>query len=93
MKIQLDTSSKTIKIEENVKISKLIEVLKRLLPNEWKDFTLETHTNINYWREPIIIREYPHRPYWENPWYYQEKIGYGNKTTASCQLKEGTYNI
>jgi hypothetical protein len=68
MKIQLDTTNKTIKIEENVKIDKLISTLKKLLPdNEWKQFTLETNTTINNWTYPITIREYPAYPHY--PWY------------------------
>lgn len=53
MKIQLDTTQKTIKIEEQVKLSKLVETLERLLPKgEWKEFTLETNTTISYWSNP-----------------------------------------
>ena len=41
MKIQLDTTLKTIKLESDVKISDLIKILKKLLPDgEWKTFTL-----------------------------------------------------
>jgi|WetSurMetagenome_2_1015567.scaffolds.fasta_scaffold51908_4 hypothetical protein len=68
MKLQLDTTNKTIKIEENIKFSKLIETLKNMFPNnEWKDFTLETHTTINNWNYPIIYKTYPQ--WWEQPWY------------------------
>jgi len=93
MKLQLDTTAKTIKVEESVKLSKLIETLKKLLPsNEWKDFTLETNTTISYWTNPIIIREYPTYPIiireyptypkWTNyPWYYSTS-GVGNVGNA-----------
>jgi hypothetical protein len=36
MKLQLDTDKKTIKIDESVKLTKLMQVVKKLLPNgEW----------------------------------------------------------
>jgi hypothetical protein len=70
MKIQLDTENKTIKLESKVKLSKLIETLKKLLPNnEWKSFELETNTVIHNWGSPVVIqRTYPVYPYWQ-PWY------------------------
>ena len=93
MKIQLDTTSKTVKIEEDVKISKLIEVLKKILPNDWKYFTLETHTTITHWSAPIIIREYPTYPSHPTyPWYYSTgDISF--KAETNYQLKSGVYNL
>lgn len=101
MKIQLDTTNKTIKIEEHVKISKLIEVLKQMLPSDWKNFTLETNTTISYWNSPIVIKEYPSRPWYEQPW-----ISYKSKDTLGVNLhykedmdkekyslKSGVYNV
>src|SRR3990167_9476221 len=98
MKIQLDTTNKTVKIEENIKVSKLIATLKKLLPEDWKDFTLETHTTINNWSSPYIIREYPAYPNYPNypnyPWYYTS-IGSStlsmstNQANADYSLKSG----
>lgn len=70
MKIQLDTTNKTIKIEENVLLSKLVDTLDSLLPNkEWKKYTLETNTTINHWHEPYVIRERYREPFWpSSPW-------------------------
>ena len=98
MKLQIDTTVKTIKIEENIKFSKLIETLKKLFPNnEWKDFTLETNTTINHWSNPIVIREYP-RPY-EYPWYSGQHT-YGireatitNDLKPTMQLCAGSFNV
>ena len=70
MKIQIDTTNKTLKIEENVKLSKFMDWVKKLLPNnEWKEFTLETNTTIIGWQNPIYIDRYvePLKPYY--PWY------------------------
>ena len=103
MKIQLDTTNKTVKIEENIKVSKLIDTLKKLLPNDWKDYSLETHTTIIGWIKPYIIREYPiyTKPYYPPtyPWYYSSTNKTGgismsaNKNTADYSLKSGVYNV
>jgi hypothetical protein len=71
MKLQLDTDKKIIKIDENVKLTKLFSLVKKLLPNgEWQDFTLETNTVIEHWHNPIIYRDYypVAKPWWEQPW-------------------------
>lgn len=106
MKIQLDTDKKTIKLEDNVLLSKLVETLNRLLPNkEWQKFTLETNTTINHWSNPIVIKQYPMQPYW--PWYYEGTHYYAsNKATAEYKvnnlssqsrdmlsLKSGVFNV
>jgi hypothetical protein len=73
MKLQLDTDNKTIKIDESVKLTKLMQVVKKLLPNgEWQDFTLITNTTIQHWSSPVIYKEYyptPSYPWWQQPWY------------------------
>jgi hypothetical protein len=76
MKLILDTTEKTIKIEESVNLKDLFEMLERLLPNgDWKEFKLETNTSI-VWNNPspIIINPYvpspfdvPYQPTY--PWY------------------------
>ena len=74
MNIQLDIENKTIKLEKDVVLSKLIETLDKLFPNgEWKEFTLETHTIIHHWSNPVVLPSvipYPvppsPRPSW--PW-------------------------
>lgn len=100
MKIVLDTTNKTIKIEELVILGELVETLERILPmGLWKEFKLETNTQI-VWSAPIIIRDYtnpyrypnidPHYP-WYNPvpWITYTESG----LTASYQLQTGTYCI
>jgi len=79
MKLQLDTTEKTIKLENNVKLSELLKVLDQLLPNKkWTEFTLETNTTIRNWTAPIIIKEYPkyHR---EWPWISCKESSYTDK--------------
>lgn len=68
MKLQIDTEKKTIKIESDIKLSLLIKTLKAMLPNDWKDFTLQTNTTIQHWTNPIIWGGYPYTPYIQ-PWY------------------------
>lgn len=100
MKIQLDTESKTIKIESDVKLEKLITTLNKLLPHgEWKNFTLQTNTVIHQWNSPIIIKEFPNYL----PWYRQSgevlcntnsyKASWDRRNTQNNQLLSGTYNI
>jgi hypothetical protein len=77
MKLQLDTTRKILKIEEDVKLSKLISVVKRLLPNgEWQDFTLITNTVIEKWVNPIPYKPYwpDVYPWWQQPWYATNPI-------------------
>ena len=100
MKIQLDTTKKTIKVEESVSLNEFFTKLKQILPqNEWKNFTLESTAEI-YWSNPIVIKEYPPRdPYpYVFPWYgvttstttAQYKAG---KVETAYQLQSGTYNV
>jgi hypothetical protein len=96
MKLKLDTTNKTIEIEEAVNIGELLQTLKRLLPNnDWKKFTLQT-TIIQNWSNPIYVDRwvkpypYPWTPWYDSPWYIQD----GNtKTTdaATFKLNDGTY--
>ncbi len=98
MKLQIDTDSKTIKIEQDIKLSVLIKNLKGMFPGgEWKNFTLETNTVIQHWNNPIIIdRPYPvyPSPQRDYPWY--NKITWGGDIRANmqnCKLNSGTYNV
>ena len=103
MKIQLDTIKKTIKLDEDVKFSTLIETLNKILPKgEWKKFTLETNTVFQGWTNPIIIKEYPTYPQYPTyPWWggtYCSSQGkslsmQSSQKIADYSLKEGTYNI
>ena len=98
MKLVLDTTNKTIKIEESVNLGELTETLERMLPlGLWKEFTLETNTQI-VWSNPIIIRDYPYiinpYPYPTYPWYNPlPQIIYSDGITATPQLQTGTYCI
>lgn len=106
MKLQLDTENKTIKIESDILLKDLVRTLEKLLPKgEWKEFTLQTHTTINNWNSPIVIREYPRYKYWEQPWYsalsskeeFNKDFSLNKvnnlKAINSVSLKAGTFNL
>jgi hypothetical protein len=59
MKIQVDTITKTIKVEKEVNLFEFVEFIKKIFPDgEWKEYNLSTETIINL-SYPIIYRSYP----------------------------------
>lgn len=101
MRIQLDTKTKSIRLEEQVNLDELFKMLKKLLPNdEWKGFTLEVNSQI-IWTNPIIINPYiPINPYpWYNPTYIcgVDPINTSDNVqvnyVADYKLSEGVFNI
>lgn len=90
MKINIDTNAKTIHIEENVKIDKLVMELESLFPNGlWKEYTLNTNVifNTNY------IPYYPQtpvNPY--NPPFYPTVYGTTGDTTVVDYSQIKAYN-
>ena len=94
MKIQLDTELKTISIENDVNLKKLIEMLDKLLPKkEWEGYSLKTNITINNWSSPYII-ERPKQPYYfENPWIiYNGTTGNIDKNKDYC-VQSGIFNV
>ena len=65
MRIQIDTTNKTVRIEEQVKLPELFSLLKKMLPNdEWKAYSLE-QAAITYWANPIT---WPYaQPFYNDP--------------------------
>ena len=103
MKLQIDTTNKKIRIEEEVNLLELTDTLERLLPDgQWKEFTLETQIITN-WQQPIIIRDYapwqplinqPYIPSPNYPWYTTCGDSTGNVELAgNATLKDGVYNV
>ena len=68
MKIQVDTTKKTVKLLENTNLSQFVKFVKNLLGEEYNKFTLETAVEYVYWQNPIYIPYVyqPIQPY--NPW-------------------------
>ena len=59
MKIQLDTTNKTITIEEDVNLHDFYEELNSLLPGGlWREFSLKI-SSIRNWENPITITPNP----------------------------------
>lgn len=75
MKLQINDTAKTIKIEGEVNIGEFIEKISKLIP-EWKEYTLLTNTIINNWSTPIMVQgdwvapptDQPYRPWHEPPY-------------------------
>jgi len=106
MKIQLDTTDKTIKVEDNVLFKELIDVLDKILPyKKWMQFTLITNVVINHWSEPVYIPRYvPVDPFPRYPWYMNSKTPLGSTSEgkpmdnnfmlkSDYKLEAGTFNI
>lgn len=78
MRIQIDTSLKTIKLDKNTKMETLIDFLDKIIPDEWMQYTIETNTIIN-WTNPIVYRE----PYQKYPnYWYDTSTGFLKNPTA-----------
>lgn len=98
MKLQLNTTDKTITIEEKVNIGELVDTLKRLLPNDtWLEFSIEVHI-INNWSNPIIFpiaqpyipyNPFPYTPTTQQPFIWCNT----NDTTSAVSLNMGVYNV
>ena len=93
MKLQLDTTAKTVKIENDIKVSALIKTLKGLLPKDWKDFTLQTNVTINNWSNPIYIERWVNPPVQPTYPWYGDSPSYTISFSDSPTLKSGTYNV
>lgn len=93
MKIQLDTTYKKIKVEENVNLKELFNFLNNILKDEWENFTLETNVTINNWTAPIYIeKQYPAypAPFWQINDNIN-KVYCLNQSTYNLEVKDGVY--
>ncbi len=80
MRIQLDTTAKTIKVENTVNFGELVDFLEKFLPGEWKTYKLEANTIIQNWGNPIYIDRYRPDPYcWNSPTFVG---GFGTLTVV-----------
>lgn len=88
MKLQIDTSEKTIKVEEQVNFGELVKILNKLLPKgEWKTYKLETNTVINWNQYPVWT--YPrgiYPPYPTEEPYYIECGTTSGYATIGCLI-------
>lgn len=82
MKLQINTDRKTIKLDDNTNIGKLIEILEKMLGEDYKKYNIINDIYTYYpWVNPIIIPYYsPTTP--AIPYTYP---------TIPCNT--GTYNV
>lgn len=64
LRIQIIIDQKVIKVQGQYKFKKIVKVLKKILPSNWHEFTLETCNDLN-WDEKTIVYSDIRR--W---WYY-----------------------
>jgi hypothetical protein len=92
MKLQIDFTAKTIKLEGSENLKEFFNVLKKLFPqNEWQKFSLETQTTIINWSNPIYYHPtpIPNTPVF--PWY--ETISDASGPRKDTIIYQGTYNV
>ena len=109
MKIQIDTTNKTIKLETSENLGEFFTAIEQMLPNGlWKEFKLETNTVIT-WVNPIRWRDIYIQPYIQpvtypwitqpitpNPYPTTPWITYGGQETSEIKmqhLQSGVYNV
>lgn len=82
MKFQIDTNLKTIKLEEKALLKEVLDIMKAMFPDDWKEYTIETNTVINWL--PYERIKYV-SPWWDLQPYYSN----GGYVLTNC---EGTLN-
>ena len=85
MKIQIDTQAKIIKVLEPVKLSDLTELLKKMLGDQYDEYTIWFTSEYIPWINPILVPYNPPYPY--NPWITWIT------SHASNYIGDGIYNI
>lgn len=72
MKIQIDTTNKTVSFDENINLAELFETIQRLLPDNWKEYKLlSINVTVNYktvFKEKEYVNPYIN-PYRLTPTY------------------------
>jgi hypothetical protein len=85
MKVQIDTKAKVIRIEETINLGEMCKVLDKLLPKEWKNYSLETGSII-FWTNPI-----PWDPY--NPWVIKPPYIITCRNNTGTLPPKNPYNV
>lgn len=68
MKLQIDFTNKTIKLEDNVNFAELVTKLQQMLP-DWADYKIMTNTVIQWTNPYYNYIEWRYKPYYSNPIY------------------------
>ncbi len=85
MKLNIDLDNKIIKVDTKVNIKELIDILKSMLPDTWKEFELDTNVVSvtikefkDYTRNPYIPLPYnPVNPFNPYPITFKSTSGTG----------------
>ena len=90
MNIQIDVTTKTIRLEQGVNLSELVNTLDLIFGEGlWKDYYLDIGIKMPF-DNPIIIREtmpwFPDRPIWEQPTVTSLNGGLPPVTTFNIQF-------
>ncbi len=75
MKIQIDTHARTIKVLENTNLAEFVKAAKKILGNQYSEYTLEYNATIYTWTSPWIIYTTPYYP-WPHLQVYDDTGGY-----------------
>lgn len=78
MKFQIDTNLKTIKLEEKVLLKEVLDIMKTMFPEDWKEYSIETNCIINW----------PYRQPYSNP--YRTYIDYNSNNTNNLGFQKKT---
>jgi len=86
MKLQIDTFTRRVRIEEEVNLYRLFEIINAVFPDKsWVDFTIESSPIVaNEWVNPIVIDGIVHNIDTNHPWVKKKSFS----TTG-----EGVYNV
>lgn len=67
MKLEIDTTDKTVTFEDSVKIEELIDTLVKMFPDEWKEYSIKPFVKVVsypiYYYYPVY--NYNNTPYWQ----------------------------
>lgn len=79
MKLNIDFDNKVITLLDKVNIDSLTKSLKKMFPDTWKEFTLDTNTS-------VVYSYYPHY-YWYNGYYTATPTFISGTTNTSTDIK------
>jgi hypothetical protein len=86
MKIQIDLTAKTIKLESNVNFGEFVIKMQEMLP-DWKEYKISTNTVIE-WKEFPVYR-YERRKYY--PWW--NDVMYTDSTSQLTAIGTSTSGL
>ena len=83
MKLKIDFDTKKITLEQEVNLSKFIEMVPQLIPNyRDEDWTLEAVQTIVHTTPPIVVDPWI-KPWWQQPSYHEPFITSGTTGPGS----------